>query len=135
MYITKDREKYRQILIHRAIPSGTRLIGKGFILGHDNDPKHTANTVKAYLQRISNKGKITIMEWPSQSPDLNPIENLWNIVKMKRKGIKALSAEDLFQKVSKIWREISTETLNKLVESMPRRIEAVIRNNGGHIKY
>lgn len=75
------------------------------------------------------------MEWPSQSPDLNPIENLWKIIKDKRKSIKATSKEDLMNKVRQIWNETSLQTLQKLVESMPERIKAVIENNGGHTKY
>ena len=46
-----NAEKYRQVLIHHAIPSGKRLIGNGFIFQHDNDHKHTANTFKSYLER------------------------------------------------------------------------------------
>jgi hypothetical protein len=46
-----NTEKYRQIFIHHAIPSGKRLIGPKFNLQHDNNPKHTAKVIKNYLQR------------------------------------------------------------------------------------
>lgn len=131
----KDQEKYRQILIHHAMPSGNRLLGNGFIFVHDNDPKHTAGRVKTYLNRKQQNGNISIMNWPSQSPDLNPIEHLWNIVKMKRKGFKATSRDNLFQRITEIWQSIPVETLKKLVESMPERVQAVIKAKGGHTKY
>ena len=117
------------------MPSGNRLIGRGFVLCHDNDPKHTAHTVKNYLQNKEHKGDIKVLEWPSQSPDINPIENLWNIVKQKRKGFRATSKDDLFEKIREIRQSIPTETLNNLVECMPRRIQAVIDTKGGHTKY
>ena len=65
---TIDAEKYRQILIHHAVPSGTRLIGPKFIFQHDNDPKHTANKVNQYLRRKEQRGILELMEWPPQSP-------------------------------------------------------------------
>ena len=117
------------------MPSGKRLIGNGFVFAHDNDPKHTAGTVKTYLQTKQTKGDITVMNWPSQSPDLNPIEHLWNIVKIKRKGFKATSKDNLFDKITQIWNTIPMETLQKLVESMPERIQAVIAAKGAHTKY
>ena len=68
--------EYRKILIHHFVPSANRLNSEGFIFQQDNDPKHTSNVAKKYLQ---NK-KIEVMNWQPQSPDLNPIENLWGQV-------------------------------------------------------
>uniref|UniRef100_A0A1I7WYQ1 DDE_3 domain-containing protein n=1 Tax=Heterorhabditis bacteriophora TaxID=37862 RepID=A0A1I7WYQ1_HETBA len=62
------------------------------------------------------------MEWPSQSPDLNPIEHLWNDVE-KEAVIK------------KAWAQISVQRCAKLVDSMPRRCATVIKNFGYPTKY
>ena len=56
--------EYRKILIHHMVPSANRLNPEGFIFQQDNDPKHTSNVVKKYLQ---NK-KIEAMNWPAQLP-------------------------------------------------------------------
>ena len=57
-----NAEKYRQVLIHHAILSGKRLIGNGFTFQYDNDPKHTANAVKSYLERKTAKKTLTVMD-------------------------------------------------------------------------
>lgn len=130
-----NAEKYRQILIHHAIPSGRRMIGPKFILQHDNDPKHTANVIKNYLQRKEEQEVLEVMVWPPQSPDLNIIESVWDFMKRQKDLRKPTSTEDLWLVLQDVWNNLPAEFLQKLCASVPRRIDAVLKAKGGHTKY
>ena len=73
------------------------------------------------------------MEWPSQSPGLNPLENLWHYIKVRlRKRPKAKSRAELMEHVNELWRGISQRLLDTLIESMSHRVKAAIKAEGGH---
>ena len=135
IFVVLVKEKYRQILIHNAVPSGKRLLGRGFIFQQDNDPKHTAKIVKKYLKNRANDHTLEVLDWPSQSPDLSPIENLWQILDTATKNRKPSSEEQLFEVLKAAWAKIDSVVLKKLVRSMKQRCEAVIANNGFPTKY
>ena len=77
------------------------------------------------------------MNWPAQSIDLNPIENLWAIVKWRLKDDNKTLAKRNNNFDCKIWNrdEEIHATCKRLVDSMPRRVASVIENRGGHTKY
>lgn len=103
------------------------------IFQHDNDPKHTSKTVKKWL----NDNDFIVLSWPAQSPDLNPIENIWQQVKaaLQKYDKHPTSVAELWSRFQVEWDKITKERCLALYESMPRRIAAVIRAKGGSTKY
>ena len=102
-----------------------------YIFTQHNDPKHTANNTKLWL--LYNVP--TWMETPPQSPDINPIENLWELLDRKIRERKIRNKNDLIQALQEEWANISSEVIQNLVNSIPRRLEAIIKNKGGETKY
>ena len=75
------------------------------------------------------------MPWPAQSPDLNPIENIWVWIDKKLVKESIASVAQLQQALEKLWKEFPRELCIRLVESMPRRVRACVKNRGAHTKY
>jgi hypothetical protein len=127
-----NARRYVNILSTQLLPSLTRLSPDGnFIFQQDNDPKHTADTTQAWLRTKH----ITVLDWPPQSPDLNPIENLWSFLDQRAKLRRPNSDEELFDTLKQCWCAIDEDILRNLADSMPRRLQAVIDNNGWQTKY
>jgi len=126
-----DRYAYVNILRHNLNKSAEMLqLGK-YKFQQDNDPKHTSHHATQYFQ----ENNVDVIMWPSQSPDLNPIENLWASIKKKLKGKDFSKKEKLIECVNDIWRNISPEVCKKLVGSMDDRIIQVLRSEGGYSDY
>ena len=110
-----------------GIPAGN------IIFQQDNDPKHTSNLATDFF----NAHGIQVLDWPAQSPDLNPIEHLWTLLKKVIYGYDkpASGVCELWDRAAEQWGRITAEQCQSLIESMPRRLRAVIRAKGGNIKY
>lgn len=97
----------------------------------DNAPCHKS----ALTMRWFEENNIDLLEWPAQSPDLNPIEHLWSILKRRIQEHSITSKETLKNVLQQEWSDISSEECRKLVSTMPKRVAAVIKAKGGPTKY
>uniref|UniRef100_A0A9J8BCS9 Tc1-like transposase DDE domain-containing protein n=1 Tax=Cyprinus carpio carpio TaxID=630221 RepID=A0A9J8BCS9_CYPCA len=123
---------YQEILDHFMLPSSDQLFEDAdFIFQQDLAPAHTAKSTKSWL----NDHGVGVLDWPANSPDLNPIENLWSIVKRKMRNKRPKHADELKATVKETWASIPPQQCHKLITSIPRRIEAVIKAKGAPTKY
>ncbi|KAF2350505.1 Transposase Tc1-like [Trinorchestia longiramus] len=108
---TMNGRIYREILEEQLLPSARLLkLKRRWKFQQDNDPKHTANEIKEWLMMK----KTNISEWPSQSPDKNPIENLWRELKLKIQKRGSINITEL--------KEIYIEELNKITPETCKRL-------------
>lgn len=132
-FIEKNLDSIQLIRIYRKMlkKNGQNLIGDDFIFQQDNDPKHTSKIAQDWLA----EKQIPVLNWPPNSPDLSPIENLFSILKSELKKIPFDDLEKAKEKIKEIWDNISEEICKKSVDSMEERIEACFNAKGSHTKF
>jgi len=110
-----------------------RLDRYEIIFQQDNDAKHTSKLARNWF----NEKEIRLLEWPAQSPDLNPIEHLWQHLKRQLAMYENEPAgiHELWERVEDEWSKIPVQVCIDLINSMPRRVAAVLKAKGGHTKY
>lgn len=127
-----DQYVYKNILKENVIQSAQKLgIDSDFIFQQDNDPKHTARSVTRWLtENVEN-----VLEWPAQSPDLNPIEHLWDHLDRQIRKRTISSKNQLKSVIEEEWNKIPATVTQKLVASMSHRLQAVQKSKGFPTKY
>ena len=101
---------------------------------HDNDPKHRSKMTQEWLK----SNEVKVIDWPAYSPDLNPIENMWHFVKceLAKYDEPPKGMLELWERVQHIWNnKINKDMCLRYINSMPERIQAVIKAKGGETKY
>lgn len=122
---------YYNILNNNLLQSAERMSLGSFIFQQDNDPKHTSKVASKFFT----EKKIEKLEWLPQSPDLNPIENLWTILDEQIPLSTRNNKESFWQTVQQTWYSLPIDILENLVRSIPKRLQAVIESKGGPTKY
>lgn len=112
-----------------VFPDGTGLFQQ------DNAPCHKAKMVQEWFEEHNNEFKV--LTWPPNSPDLNPIEHLWDVLDKQVRSMEAppRNLQDLKDLLLTSWCQIPQHTFRGLVESMPRRLRAVLVAKGGPTQY
>ena len=127
-----DAKLYRNILMEKLMGTLKQygLRQNGIVFQHDNDPKHTARSTKQWLA----DNAFEVLDWPSQSPDLNPIEHLWRYLKQRLAEYNEppRGVHELWERVQAVWNTIEPAFCVHLIESMPARISAVLAAKGGY---
>lgn len=125
---TVDSLAYQTIL-DDALPV---LYNGRYLLQQDGAPCHTSRSTSQYLTL---KQIRMLKNWPSQSADLSPIENLWDFLKGKVSERKPMNVEELWNITQEEFNLIPDDYIKKLYASMPRRVSAVIQAKGANTKY
>ena len=112
-----------------------KFIGRkrSIVLMEDGAPIHRCNVSKAWLA----KKKIKTLDWPANSPDLNPIENLWRAMKIRvqERTLPHMTLDEFRIVIKDVWNEFGAADFDKYIETMPERIQAVLKAKGGSTKW
>ena len=130
-----DRYTYRAIIDKYVLPFAFNQHDglSTFVLQEDNCGPHRAKSIATYLANE----EVTRMKWPAQSPDLNPIENVWGLMKstLRKRSVYPKSPMHLFHILRDIWNSLPDSYFNNLVASMPKRMRSVREQRGRSTKY
>ncbi|OWA53134.1 hypothetical protein BV898_17569 [Hypsibius exemplaris] len=132
---TLKAQYYLEMLMHHSIPHLDRVNGErnaDAIFQQDGASIHTCGQLTAFFEREG----IVVPSWPSNSPDLSPIENVWGIMKAELSLGEIETLEDLEDVVTRLWHEHCTpELCEKLHASVKARLEKVIQDDGYRTSY
>ena len=125
--------RYRDEILEPIVRPYAGAIGEAFILMQDNARSHTARLCMAFLE---DEG-IAVMDWPARSPDLNPIEHVWDMLarRVRQRPHPPENVQDLTNALVQEWQDIPQNVIRRIIRSMPRRCEKCLNARGRHTSY
>lgn len=133
-------EEYKVVVGEHLLPAGEGLFSshgvRNWVLQQDRDPTHTAAHPAVTKYNELGLSCVEVLEdWPGNSPDLNPIENVWGIVldKVQKKGCSTFS--DFKRQVNREFEHLDRRVVKRILESVPKRVELCLANGGDKIDY
>ncbi len=127
---------YLSIIADHVHPFMTTVYpSSGGYFQQDNAPSHKAQITSDWF--LEHEDEFTLLKWSPQSPDLNPIEHLWDVVEREIRimDVQPTNLQQLRDAITSIWTKISEECFQHLDESMPQKIKAVLKAKGSPTRY
>ena len=123
---------YQKILEENLHSSAQKLhMRRTWTFTHDNDPKHKDKWTCHWLQQ----NKVKVLEWPSQSPDLNIIEPLWGDLKPAVHARQSKNLQELEAFCQEEWSVLPSEKIKTLIHNEHKRLQAVVDLKGGNTHF
>lgn len=125
--------QYRDEILQPHVVPFIQNRGNRVTFQHDNARPHVARIVRDFL----NNQNVNVMDWPAVSPDLSPIEHLWDEMERRLRNLPnpPLTLPEMGPALVNVWNNIPQAFITNLVSSMRRRCTACIQANGGHTRY
>lgn len=128
--VTVNKERYLELLNDHL--EDCFIDCKSEVFQQDGAPAHTAKLIKEWFEWVDVD---YIKDWPGNSPDLNPIENLWGLMKRRLRGRDTSSVPKLIDHLQDIWSNLSPALLQNLALSVPKRLSSCLKRRGNPTKY
>lgn len=124
-----DSVIYQQILARNLLPFAQARFPDGYRVYQDNDSKHKSKSTKLWMEENNMLEKVMVV--PASSPDLNPIENVWGVMKdYLQRQIKPRTKDELVNGIRQYWKELTAEKCARFIDHIHKAIPKVVLNNG-----
>ena len=130
---TLNAARYQQHILATEVRQFVNQYGPGITLQQDNARPHTARTTQAFLRQ----NNIDVLPWPSKSPDLNPIEHIWDELdrRVRTRQHQPNTLAELRTALTDEWNRLPQGVISRTILSMRRRLQAIVNARGGHTRY